>query len=81
MFFLFQAEDGIRAAQESRWLGDVYKRQVMRFPAKAVIAMEACATSHYWGRRFQAAGYIVKLIAPQYVKPFVKSQKLSLIHI
>ena len=27
-FFLFQAEDGIREAQESRGLGDVYKRQL-----------------------------------------------------
>ena len=27
----FQAEDGIRVAQESRWLGDVYKRQQMDF--------------------------------------------------
>ena len=29
-FFFFQAEDGIRDAQESRGLGDVYKRQVLR---------------------------------------------------
>ena len=29
LFFLFQAEDGIRGAQESRGLGDVYKRQVL----------------------------------------------------
>ena len=29
MFFFFQAEDGIRDAQESRGLGDVYKRQIM----------------------------------------------------
>ena len=29
MFFFFQAEDGIRDAQESRGLGDVYKRQVL----------------------------------------------------
>ena len=28
LLFFFQAEDGIREAQESRWLGDVYKRQV-----------------------------------------------------
>ena len=28
LFFFFQAEDGIRDAQESRGLGDVYKRQV-----------------------------------------------------
>ena len=31
MFFFFQAEDGIRVAQESRGLGDVYKRQVEAF--------------------------------------------------
>ena len=49
--------------------------QVMKFSPGVKIAMEACATSHYWGRRFQAAGYTVKLIAPQYVKPYVKSQK------
>ena len=31
MCFFFQAEDGIRDAQESRGLGDVYKRQVLRY--------------------------------------------------
>ncbi|CZR89453.1 hypothetical protein CDFC105_31272 [Clostridioides difficile] len=29
LFFFFQAEDGIRDAQESRGLGDVYKRQAI----------------------------------------------------
>lgn len=56
------------------WREDLLK-QIGLFPLSAVIAMEACATSHYWGRRFQEFGYEVKLIAPQYVKPFVKSQK------
>ena len=32
MFFFFQAEDGIRDAQESRGLGDVYKRQAQGWP-------------------------------------------------
>ena len=32
MCFFFQAEDGIRDAQESRGLGDVYKRQEITFP-------------------------------------------------
>ena len=32
-FFFFQAEDGIRDAQESRGLGDVYKRQIAPSPA------------------------------------------------
>jgi len=39
------------------------------------IAMEACATSHHWGRELQRHGYQVKLIAAQFVKPFVKSNK------
>ena len=33
-FFFFQAEDGIRDAQESRGLGDVYKRQVLGFSSR-----------------------------------------------
>lgn len=49
--------------------------KIVSFPKEARIAMEACGTSHYWGRCFQEAGYEVVLIAPQYVKPFVKSQK------
>ena len=37
--------------------------------------MEACATSHYWGRMAQGHGHDVRLIPPIYVKPFVKRQK------
>ena len=43
--------------------------------AKCVVAMEACATSHHWGREIAALGHQVRLIAPAYVKPFVKRQK------
>lgn len=39
------------------------------------IAMEACASSHYWGRCFRAAGRCVRLINPRFVKPFVKGSK------
>jgi transposase len=39
------------------------------------IGMEACAGAHHWGRMLQALGYRVKLIAPQFVKPYVKSNK------
>jgi hypothetical protein len=39
------------------------------------IAMEACAGSHYWSRVLVAQGHQVKLIPPQYVKPFVKGNK------
>lgn len=39
------------------------------------IAMEACGGANYWVRQFQKLGHEVKLISPQFVKPFVKSNK------
>jgi transposase len=39
------------------------------------IAMEACASAHFWGRRFLADGHRVLLINPRFVKPFVKGSK------
>ena len=42
---------------------------------RCVIAMEACATSHGWGREFEKLGHEVRLVPPVYVKPFVKRQK------
>jgi len=41
----------------------------------AIIVMEACGSAHYWAREISSLGHEVKLIAPQYVKPFVKRQK------
>ena len=41
----------------------------------AVVVMEACGSAHYWAREMFRLGHEVKLIAPQYVKPFVKRQK------
>lgn len=40
-----------------------------------LIVMEACSGANYWGRQFIARGHEVKLISPQYVKPFVKTNK------
>jgi transposase len=39
------------------------------------IGMEACAGAHHWARELQKLGFKVKLIAPQFVKPYVKSNK------
>ncbi len=44
-----------------------------------VIGMEACGGAHHWARRLQAHGYAVRLIAPQFVKPYVKSNKNDLV--
>lgn len=40
-----------------------------------VIGMEACSSSHYWARVFSKMGHQVKLISPQYVKPYVRGNK------
>ena len=40
-----------------------------------LVGMEACAGSNYWGQRFAMMGHEVKLISPQFVKPYVKSNK------
>lgn len=44
-------------------------------PAGCEVGMEACGGSHQWARELQKLGYVVKLIAPQFVKPYVKSNK------
>jgi len=37
-----------------------------------LIGREACGSAHYWARKLQAFGHTVKLMAPQFVKPYVK---------
>jgi transposase len=54
------------------------RREVLEFFAKlapTVVGMEACGGSHYWARELGRLGHEVKLIAPQYVKPYVKRGK------
>jgi len=43
--------------------------------APCLVGMEACASAHHWARKLQAFGHTVRLIAPQFVKPYVKSNK------
>ena len=40
-----------------------------------IIAMEACGSAHYWARKLASLGHTTKLIAPQFVKPYVKGNK------
>ena len=52
--------------------------QVLTFFAQlpaCVVAMEACASAHEWGRAIRKLGHEVRLIPPVYVKPFLKRQK------
>ena len=54
------------------------RAQLLKFMAAqppCVVAMEACASAHHWGRAIGDLGHEVRLIPSAYVKPFVKRQK------
>lgn len=61
----------------------VFKRRVMREQLLSVvagiepctIAIEACTGAFCWARKFEELGHKVKIVGPQYVKPFVRGQK------
>jgi transposase len=57
--------------RRSTWLSELQRH----VPAGAEIGLEACSGAHHWGRELVARGYQVKLMAPQFVKPYVKSNK------
>ena len=40
-----------------------------------LIGMEACGSAHYWARKLEGFGHTIKLMAPQFVKPYVKTNK------
>jgi transposase len=41
----------------------------------ALVGLEACGSAHYWARKLQSMGHTVRLMAPQFVKPYVKGNK------
>lgn len=74
---VFQAH-GADAAGTPVFRKKLRRDQVLTFFAAQPpcrVAMEACPGAHYWGREIAKFGHEVRLIAPAYVKPFVKRQK------
>ena len=60
-----------RRLKRDHWLKGLFEKA----EPGCEIGMEACTGSHHWARLLQGKGYKVKLIAPQFVKPYVKSNK------
>ena len=55
--------------------GQLKRRYVLTFFQRlpsCLIGIEACASSHYWSRELQALGHTVRLVPPDYVKPYVR---------
>src|SRR6476661_51678 len=54
------------------------RKEVVSFFANlepCLIGMEACGSAHYWARKLTQLGHTVRLMAPQFVKPYVKTNK------
>ena len=54
------------------------RKEVLSFFANlepCLIGMEACGSAHYWARKLSELGHTVRLMAPQFVKPYVKTNK------
>ena len=72
---------GVDRKEEAVWRGKLSRfekwlKVVMeKLEPGAEVGMEACAGSHHWARQLEAGGFRVKLMAPQFVKPYVKSNK------
>jgi transposase len=69
---------GVSTAEEPILRKKLPRKEMVAFftsLAPTVIAIEACAASHYWARLLRSLGHQVKLIAPQLVKPYVKRGK------
>jgi transposase len=60
-----------RRLKRDQWL----KAVLDRAEPGCEIGMEACGGAHHWARELEARGYSVRLIAPQFVKPYLKSNK------
>lgn len=74
---VFQVHGALRTG-EVQFRKKLTRKQFPAFMAQqepSTVIFEACGSAHFWAREMEALGHEVKLIAPQYVHPFVKRQK------
>ena len=74
--FHLTAVDAADEVVERKRLSRVGLRAYLaKLPASCEVAMEACGSAHHWGRMAQGLGHTVRLMSPQFVLPYVKSNK------
>ena len=71
---------GVDRNEKAVWRRKLTRESWLKVLREAVepgceIGMESCGGAHHWARRLQAHGFKVRLVAPQFVKPYVKSNK------
>jgi len=74
MFQLHSVDYIGKAVLKKRLSRDELVEYIANIPP-CTIVMESCGGANYWARVFQRSGHTVKLISPQFVKPFVKTNK------
>jgi len=74
LFQLHGVDEHGKVAVQKRVTRSKLLETVAQLPA-CLIGMEACGSAQYWAREFQKLGHTVKLISPQFVKPYVKGNK------
>lgn len=69
---------GVSADGKTAFSKRLRRSEVLAFFAekpRCLVGIEACATAHHWGRKIEELGHEVRLMPPQYVKPYVKRNK------
>jgi len=69
---------GVNAAEKPVLRKKLRRQEMITFFTKlppTVIGIEACGGSHHWARLLQGLGHTVKMLPPQFVKPYVKRGK------
>ena len=69
---------GVNSAEQPVLRKKLRRKEMVEFFGRlppTVVAIEACGGSHHWARELQSLGHAVKMLPPQYVKPYVKRGK------
>jgi len=71
---------GVDRSEKAVWCRKLRRENWLKVLRETVepgceIGMESCGGAHHWARQLQAHGFRVRLVAPQFVKPYVKSNK------
>nr|WP_135381573.1 transposase [Vibrio tasmaniensis] len=76
VFHIHAIDDNEKTVWQGKYTRNNWiKAIVKRTPQTAVIGMEACGSAHHWARELRQLGYQVRLVAVQFVKPYVKTNK------
>jgi transposase len=65
--------DDIRARH--RFSRPQFSKFIETLSPETIVVMEACGSAHYWARRCQSRGMVVRLLPPRYVRPYVRRNK------